>query len=90
MEQPEQMTKEEAEAYLRWYNDKAAEYHYTAHFASSRPFAVDYPEAGAKRSQAKIVLGKHEYQRDYETLLRVYPHLSLEEYNEKRERLGIK
>ena len=90
MEQPEQMTKEEAEEYLRWYNGEAAESHYTAHFASSRPFAVDYPKAGEKRIQAKIVLGKHEYQRDYETLLRVYPQLSLEEHNKKRERLGIK
>jgi len=83
------MTKKEAREYLKWHKDKVAEYHYTAHFASSRPFSVDYPDAGEKRTQAKIVLGTHEHQRPYEQIIIAYPQLSLEEYNEKRKKLGI-
>jgi len=83
------MTKKEAREYLRWYKDKVAEYHYAAHFASSRPFAVDYPDAEKKRTQAKIVLGTHEYRRPYEQIIIAYPQLSLEEYSEKRKKLGI-
>lgn len=83
------MTEKEAEEYLQWHRDKVAEYHYLAHFSSSKPFAVDYPNAYEKKNQALIVLGKHEYQRSYEQLLTVYPNLTEEQYKEKRIKHGI-
>lgn len=83
------MTKKEAIKFLKWYENKSAEYLYLASFKSSRPFPIDYPNAGKKKTQAKIVLGKHEFQRTYKELLKVYPRLTLERYNKQRIKLNI-
>jgi len=83
------MTKQEAESYLKWYKDKSAEYVYLARFSTVKPFPVSQPEAGAKRTRAKIVLGIHEFQKTYEVLKKIHPNLSLERYNNQRIKLGL-
>lgn len=83
------MTTKEANDYLKWYNDKIDEYHYTAHFTSSRPFHVDYPKAGDKWVEAKIKLGKFQWQRSYEQIKSVYPTITLDEYNERRKKYKL-
>ena len=83
------MTTQEAEEYLKWYADKAAEYHYLARFSTTNPFPVDYPDAGKKKIQALIVLGKWEYLRPYEQVARVKRGLTLKKYNQIREKHGV-
>jgi hypothetical protein len=86
---PEVIDKESAVRFLKWYEDTSATYLYLAHFPSSRPFPIEYPTAGSLKTKANIILGKHEFQRKYEELKRVYPGLTIEKYNSQREKLGI-
>ncbi len=83
------MTNQEARDYIYWYNNKVDEYHYKAHFKSSRPFHVDNPTAGDKLIEAKIQLGKFQWQRPYEDIKRIYPSVTLEIYNEYRKKYKL-
>ena len=81
------MTNQEAKDYLKWYDDKSSEYLYLAHFKSSRPFHLDYPEAAEKMNRAKWVFKKHTFSYPFEKVQRVFPNLTEKIYNEKRNKL---
>lgn len=74
---------------MQYFDNKRAEHLYLAHFKSSVPLAVSNPELFYKKTEALIVLGKHQFQRSFETLKKVFPKLTIEEYNNKRNNLRI-
>lgn len=83
------MDKKEAKEYLDWYRQKVSEYHFLAHFKSSRPFHVDFPDAEEKKRLAQITLGIHQWQRPYEQLVKRYPNLTREKYEAYRKKHGL-
>jgi hypothetical protein len=84
-----QMTDKEANDYIKWHGNKVDEYHYLAHFKSSRPLIIENPESYDKLREAKIQLGIFQWQRSYEELKRLHKGLTLEKYNSYREKYNL-
>ena len=85
----EGMTKEEATDFLEWFKHEKDTDNFLSRFKSHIPLPVRNPELWDKATKAKIILGKHEFQRPYKQLLKVYPYLTKEKYNQQRIKKGI-
>ena len=83
------MTKKEAKEFLIYFEERVSESHFVAHFKSSRPLAVVSPELYDKKREAEIVLGIFQWQRPYEQIKKVFPSISLEKYNQYREKYKL-